>query len=185
MRLDYHFCFYLFFYFCYFTPSGFIFSFRPRGPLSSCPHLCLTTVASAPALLQTPAAPLTTNSKEFDSCIGLKYKIISFMCHLSSSVYVFISIGKALFNLNKQTKVATVEFYLGLSHWGGALLWGALLRSCHCSGPTLLAGSWLASSLHDLSHCLLSQVQPALRCPAVFLPFCCCCSNFYFILEHR
>ena len=44
------------------------------------------------------------------------------MCHLSSSVYIFISIGKALFNLNKQTKVVIVEFYLGLNQWEGALL---------------------------------------------------------------
>ena len=48
--------------FLLFHPVRVYFLFPPQG--SGCPHLCLTTVASAPALLQTPAAPVTTNSKE-------------------------------------------------------------------------------------------------------------------------
>ena len=50
--------------FLLFHPVRVYFLFLPRGPLTNYPHLCLTTVASAPALLQTPAAPVTTNSKE-------------------------------------------------------------------------------------------------------------------------
>lgn len=47
------------------------------------------------------------------------------MRHLSSGVYILISIGKALFNLSQRTEVAIVEFYLGLNCWEGGLLEGA------------------------------------------------------------